>query len=390
MQELWILNHYALSPDMPGGTRHYDFGSELSKRGYKVTIFASSFHYNLHRELKLSESNREKHKIENINGIRFIWIKTFPYKRNDWRRVVNMVSYMWRVYWVGRDITRHGDANRKPDVIIGSSVHLLAVLSAYWLARLYDARFIMEVRDLWPQSIVDMGMLSDRNPIIWVLRLLEKYLYQKATKIITLMPNAGEYITKLGIPDNKIVPIPNGVHLAAFVDSSKTRSDQSFKILYVGSHGPANGLKNLLLAAKIVQDRGEPGIRFYLMGEGSDKPNLIDLQNRLSLANLDFIEPVPKKEVPKWLMSADALMHIELEFGTAKYGGSPNKLYDYLAAGKPLIYASNWVKGNLDEIHCGIYADPDGPESIADAAITLHRMPPPRASGHGKEGSSLC
>ena len=118
---------------MTGGTRHYDFSKELVKRGHEVTIFASSFHYSQHKELKLNKN--EKYKTENIDGINFVWIKTFPHQKNDWRRVLNMVSYMWRACWIGRRITKVNQNISKPNMIIGSSVHLLAVLSAHCLSK---------------------------------------------------------------------------------------------------------------------------------------------------------------------------------------------------------------------------------------------------------------
>ena len=114
---LWILNHYAISPDMPGGTRHFDLASELVKKGHDVTIFASGFDHGTHKYTKIKPE--EKMKVEAYDGVRFVWINTFPYSGNDWRRVMNMISYGWRVLGCGRGIP-------KPDVVIGSSMHPFA------------------------------------------------------------------------------------------------------------------------------------------------------------------------------------------------------------------------------------------------------------------------
>ena len=188
--DIWIFNHYVVTPDMPGGTRHYDFGKELIKRGYKVTIFASSFNYSQHKELKLA--THEKWKIENVDGINFVWIKTFPYQKNDWRRVINMISYMYRVYPLGKKITKIDKNIKKQDIIIGSSVHLLAVLAAYLLSKYYKVKFVMEIRDLWPQTLIDMGKFRKTNILIKTLNILEKFLYKRAERIITLFPLAKE------------------------------------------------------------------------------------------------------------------------------------------------------------------------------------------------------
>jgi len=119
---LWIFNHYAITPDMPGGTRHYDLASELVHRGHKVTIFASSFHHGRYQEMKLAPN--ESWKVEDVDGIKFIWVKTFPYQRNNWRRVLNMVSYMLRAWSIGRRLPKLASEIERPDVVIGSSVHL--------------------------------------------------------------------------------------------------------------------------------------------------------------------------------------------------------------------------------------------------------------------------
>ena len=206
---IWILNHYAITPDLPGGTRHFDFGKELAKRGHKVTIFASSFRHSLFKETKLyGNSNYAIDKIS--DGFRFVWVKTVPYKVNNWKRVLNMLSYSWRVYETAKFLSLE-----RPDVIVGSSVHLFAVLTAYLLSLHFRAHFIMEVRDLWPQTLVNMG-ISKWHPFVVSLSFLEKFLYRRARKIITLLPKAHKYIESLAISTEKVVWISNGVDLSTF------------------------------------------------------------------------------------------------------------------------------------------------------------------------------
>ena len=213
-KRIWILNHYAQPPDVPGGTRHYELGRQLVQHGYAVTIFASSFRHAQRRE---SQSyGKESSHIEEVDGLQFVWLRTWPYERNNWRRLLNMVSYLVRSYWWGRQLARSDGPLPKPDMVLGSSVHLLAVLSAYLLARHFRAHFVMEVRDLWPQTLVEMGALSERSIVTRLLQGLEKYLYRRAERIIVLLPNAGEYIAGLGIDTDKVVWIPNGVNLSRY------------------------------------------------------------------------------------------------------------------------------------------------------------------------------
>lgn len=382
---IWIFNHYAHGADIPGGTRHYDLARELVRRSYEVTILASGFQHSLHREMKLARG--EKWKFEDVDGAKFLWLRTFPYQRNDWRRVVSMVSYMLRAWRLGRRLPKLVPELENPDVIIGSSVHLLAVLAAYCVAKHHRARFIMEVRDLWPQTIIDMGEMSERNPVIKALQFLERFLYRRAERIIVLGPGMAEYITARGIGEEKIVWISNGVDLSRFEGvEPRDSSNKGFKVMYLGAHGQANAIDVLLQSAKIVQERGHQEIAFILIGDGSEKPRLIKLAIEMGLKNVEFNDPVPKSEVPQALGETDATVFILNDLPLYRYGISLNKLFDYLAAGKPLILAGDPVNDPVKQAHCGLTAPPQNPEALAGAIIELSRMPKEKREAMGRRG----
>jgi len=387
MMNIWIFNHYALPPDLPGGTRHYDLGQELVKRGHRVAIFAASFHHYLHRETRLQPG--EKWKIEDVNGVKFVWIRTPPYWRNDWRRVRNMVIFALRAWWLGRKLTKLVPEIGKPDVVIGSSPHLLTPLAAYWVARHHRVSFVMEVRDLWPQTIIDMGELSARNPITKALQVLERFLYRRAERIIALLPLAHEYITACGVPREKIAWIPNGVDLSRFGDfkvSASSESERVFKVMYLGAHGQANALDVLIQAAKVIQDQGYHEIRFVLVGDGPEKPKLMVLAKELGLHNVEFRDPVPKSEVANVLHEADAFF-VQLG-GTEvyRYGISSNKLFDFMAAGKPVFSSAAAPKNPVEEAGCGFTIPPRDPDALAEAVIQLYQMSPEERAEMGKRG----
>jgi len=384
---IWIFNQYAHPPDLPGGTRHYDLGRELVRRGHQVVIFATSFHHHLRRETRLKPG--EYWKIENVNGVNFIWLRTPPYQRNDKWRMWNMTVFMFRAWWLGRKIPDLVPEIGKPDVIIGSSPPLLTPLAAYWIAKHYRIKFVMEVRDLWPQTIIDMGGLSVHHPITKTLQFLERFLYRRAERIITLLPFAHEYITACGFPQEKIVWIPNGVDLSRFEDfvaAASPKSEKVFKVMYLGAHGQANALDVLIQTAKVIQDRGYSGIRFILVGDGPEKPKLMALAKDLGLHNVEFREPVPKSEVTKVLQEADVfLLNLE-KVEVFRYGISPNKLFDYMAAGKPIISSVRTLSSPVEVTRCGLVVPPRDPKALVEAVITLYRMSPKERAEMGRRG----
>lgn len=382
---IWIFNHYAHAADVPGGTRHYDLARELVRRGHHTTIFASSFHHNRHQEMKLAPG--ERWKVEDVAGTRFVWIKTFPYQSNDWRRVLNMVSYMVCAWSLGRNAPETILKTGKPDVIIGSSVHLLAVFAAYRVAKHHGAKFIMEVRDLWPQTIIDLGEMSERNPVTKILQFLERFLYQRAERIIVLAPGMGEYISDRGIIKEKITWISNGVDLSRFKEfAAQDLPDNAFKVMYLGAHGQANALDVLLDAAKVAQDQGHREIEFILVGDGPEKPRLVERAKELGLTNMKFCDPVPKTKVSKTLGEATAAVFVLNDLPLYRYGISLNKLFDYMAAEKPLILAGYPVNNPVKQARCGLTVPPRNPEALAEAIIELSRMPKEEREAMGRRG----
>ena len=384
---LWILNHYAISPDMPGGTRHFDLASELVKKGHDVTIFASGFDHHTHRYMKIDP--KEKIRVEEYDGVRFVWINTKPYSKNDWRRVMNMISYGWRVLGCGRGIP-------KPDVVIGSSMHPFAALAGWRLARRHKARFIFEVRDLWPQTAVDMGAMKESGLPAKLLYAWEKFMYERAEKIIVLLPYAKEYIVSRGISPEKVFWLPNGVNLDRFDHPAPLEHTSevakafenclgNFKVVYIGSHAISDGLDIILEAAKLLQEKSE-NVHFILIGEGSEKSKLVLKAQAMGLMNISFCAPVAKQVIPTALLAADCLVFPVQNLNVYRFGISFNKAYDYLASSKPIIIAGNPRNNIVKEANCGIAVEPENPNALADAIIEIYNMPEEKRKELGMNG----
>lgn len=371
-KHIWMINHYAITPDMPGGTRHYDFATELTKRGYRVSIFASDFHYTLRKRLRLKAIQLKG--IEIIDSVRFVWINTLTYKKFNFRRLLNLFSFTFNVLIVGL-------REEKPDVIIGSSPHIFQALAGWFLSRIKGSRFFFEIRDMWSQGLTDLGMTGWQSLFPMVVRWIEHFLYQRAEYLITLAPGAKAFLEKDGANSSKIVFIPNGVHLENFLLSKERESVRAtyefgnyFVIMYTGAHGPANSLHTVLEAAEVLREREE--FLFVLVGDGPLKENLKQIANDKKLTNVRFLDPVPKMEIPNILHAADVGVITLQDIETYKFGVSPNKLFDYMAAELPVVCA---IGGDMEalvkEANAGITVPPEIPKLLAEAIVKLHADP---------------
>jgi len=359
---VWLINHYAVTPEHPGGTRHYDLARELAARGDDVTVIASSFHYAAFEETK-HYAPGETYRIESVDGIRFVWIKTAPYRGNGLGRVRSMLEFTWKLRILRRA------ALPAPDVIVGSSVHLFAVYGAYRLAKTFDVPFVMEVRDIWPRTLVDMGV-SRWHPFVLLLGVLEPFLYRKAVRIITLLPRAAEHITAFGVAARKVCWVSNGVDLSRFVSvTSSHRLDESrFNVLYAGTMGAANNLEPLLEAAGLLAERRE--IRITLVGSGPLKAAFAERAR--GMQNVTVLDAVPKEAVAPLLAEADVLFVGLKDLPLYRFGMSMNKVFDYMAAERPVVFAAAVPENPVEKAGSGLIVPPDDPAEIANAIVTLY------------------
>jgi len=389
---LWIVKQYAVTPEQAGGTRQFDFAKELVKRGWRVVVWASSFSYLEHRDVVLSPD--ERWRVEEVEGVLFVWLRSVPYSRNDWRRVVNILHFAWALYRYGRRLPFRAQPRIPlPDAILAFSVPLFAPLAAYFLARSYRARFLVEVGDLWPQTLVDMGVLPKRHPLTAMLRALERFLYRRSRRIVVALPYAVDYLRNLLIEPERIVYLPNGVDLERFsgvLDGDDRVPDgegnRPFTVMYVGAHGPANALDTLLEAAKILQERGYSGIRIVLVGDGQEKPRLQRLAREWRLDGVEFRGAVPRREVPQLLREADIAVFTLRDLPLYRYGISLNKLFDYMAAGRPVLLAGRAPDNPVEKARCGLTVPPEDPEALAEALLRLLQMPPEERKALGRRG----
>jgi glycosyltransferase involved in cell wall biosynthesis len=381
---LWMLNHYAVTPDVPGGTRHFDLACELTRMGYDVAIFASAFNHPRREKVRLL--NGESWELEEVKGVKFIWVPSLAYQGNNWWRLLNMLDYTWRAYWLGRRLPRLEPRVAPPDIVMGCSVHPFAVLAGYHLSRYYQTHFLMEVRDLWPQTFLDMGLWHEGQPQVRFFRWLEQFLYARAERIVTLSPLAREYLARYSDAwADKVVYIPNGTQVSRFeqVEAVQRQRSQSLPVMYLGAMGVTNGLDLVLRALRVVNQTGPGLIECTFVGDGPERSRLEHMAQDWGLDNVRFVGSVPRAQVPYYTAQADILVLVQKE---VLYGSS-NKLHDYMAAAKPIVFAVFAKHNNpVEQVRCGVSASPESAEDLAKKLLAVARMSEEERRVMGKRG----
>jgi len=368
IMKIWFVNHYAVPPVEAGGTRHYSFAKELINRGHQVRIIAANFNHQTRKPI-LNNSDQRILNTEH-DMVPFSFIKVPAYTGNSPARLINMLSFSRQLLYIDEC-----ENFQTPDIIIGSSPHPFAAWAAQKLASRWQIPFILEIRDLWPQSLIDLGRISPRHPAVWFMTRLERYLYNKADKIITLLPGAHDYIESIGIDSDKVVWIPNGIDFSLFNQPLvEPNNNEVFTVMYAGAHGLANGLDIIVKCAEIVNRNYAGKVIFRLVGEGPEKKRLKTMANKMGLTNISFEDPVPKQQVPQLLSQADAFIMLLKDSPVFRWGISPNKLYDYLSSGRPVIFGIRAYNNPVEEAGAGITVPPENPEKLAEAIIQLYNM----------------
>jgi glycosyltransferase involved in cell wall biosynthesis len=386
---IWIINQFANTPDLPGHTRQYELGRYLADQGYGVTVFSSDYNLNQRRYRRLRPGQLWQTEPRGQFGpLNWCWLWASPYQDNDWRRYVNLVSFCFTL--VLRSLVEP-----RPDLILASSPQLPAAWVAMHLARWRGAQFWLEVRDLWPQVLIDLGGKSPRSPLVRGLGWLERQVYRAARQVVVLAAGSAPYVEQRGA--RAVAWLPNGPELSSMatdlaVEAARERfaiHPQRFCLMYTGAHGLANALDTLVEAARYL-DQAAPGqFQILLVGDGAEKSRLQQLG--AGIANLEFRDALAKREIPDLLRAADALILTLKDVPLFQYGVSPNKLYDYYAAAKPVVVAvGGAVNGEVEHHQLGLAVPPEDPHRLAQAILALARLPAADRQAMGQRARQLA
>jgi glycosyltransferase involved in cell wall biosynthesis len=349
-----LLIHQAfVSLSEPGGTRHYEFARYLVEQGNCVTVITSPVSY--------LTGKVDKQMSGQIDGL--VIIKSATYQslhRSFVHRLLNFFSFTFSSFFAGLRV-------KNVDLIWGTSPPLFQVFTAWALARIKRVPFLFEVRDLWPAFAVEVGVLRSRV-LISASEWLERFLYKRANCLVLNSPGFEQHVKARGGREIRVVP--NGADAAMFdpeADGTAFRKqfalEGKYIVLYAGAHGLSNDLGVVLGAAEELLN--EENIAIVLLGDGKDKPMLQERAARMELDNVHFVPPMPKAQMAEALAAADACLAIlkPLKLYATVY---PNKVFDYMAAGRPVILAIDGViRKVIEEAGAGVFVPPGDPEALA-------------------------
>jgi len=372
---IWFVHHYAVTPDSPGGTRHFGLARRLAEQGHQVQIIAASYHYQSQRETR--DFNGATEQVESVDGVEFIWVRTSGYSGNGVGRFLNLASFARRVL-ASTALRRLGP----PDVVLGSSPQPLAAWAAQRLARRYGARFVYEVRDLWPDTLVELGRVPRWHPVVQLFARIERSCCRSADAVVTLLPGSSDHLASRGAPRERIVWVPNGVDLKLLGSPIAANETGACLFVYAGAVGLANGLDVVVRAAA----EAGSSVRLRIVGDGPELPALKALAVALGADNVEFSGLVPKREMPRILAEANAFVMVLKDSPVFRWGISPNKLFDYLAAARPVLFAVNTPVNPVAEAGAGVSADPNSSHDIAEGMRRIAALAPRERREMGARG----
>lgn len=369
-----VINHYAGSLKHGMEYRPYYLAREWVSDGHSVLIVGASYSHIRSQQPYLVD---EVATDEVIDGIGYRWFPTPVYSGNGIKRVLNIISFLKQLRRAEQSIAH----NFKPDVVIASSTYPMDIWSARRIADLSQARLVFEVHDLWPLSPVELGAMSRWHPFIMWVQFAEDYAYQHAHCVISMLPKTLEYMMTRGLSPQKWSYVPNGVDVNDWnspeslpVDVQSVLDDIRGRglpiVSYTGTHGLANALDLLLDAANLLRGK----VQVLLVGTG---PERIRLQKRVydeQLDNVVMLSPIPKSAIPSLLSQIDIAYIGWHPNPLYRFGISPNKLMDYMMAGKPVVHAVKAGNDPVADAKCGISIEPGNAEAVANAILSLASM----------------
>lgn len=364
---------YVSAYDAPRGqsARTYFFAKELAKRGHDVTFITNGFNH-FTREEYLDKS--ELFRVEMIDGIRTIWLKTYPYKTSSLARIGNMISNAIMIYCF------HKKSNIIPEIVIGPTVPPFTAFSGYFIAKKYKAKFLVEIRDPWPEILVSMGNFKKNSLAEKFFRFMAGFLYKNSNHIITTLSNVEPLLQSYSVSMNKTTLIPNPIEVVKTTIEHQKKGEK-FLVTYVGGFGFGQDINTMLEMTKYLENED-----IFFKFVGAPQNELKKFEEKYGTEKVKIYPVVLKNLVNEILFDSDVLISAHKDDGAFQYGINSNKLHDYLGAGKPIVFSAN-APGNPVELSgAGFVVKPENPELMAQAILKIKNMSQKERDEMGAKG----
>lgn len=366
--------------------RIYQFSREFVERGHEVMIVAASYSH----VRRINPIVNNELTDEQIDGINYKWIKTPKYQGNGVGRVVHMFLYNLKLWFYAKKIAK----SFNPDVVIASGVSPLDFIGCYRIAKCSGAKICLEVGDLWPLTPMELGGYSSKHPFIRVMQKVENFAYRHTDTVISLLPCAEEYMMLHGLKEGKFHNIPNGIIVKDWMTPEqlpqshqsiikRLKKEGKFMVGFSGTHSISNALFTLLDVAIQLLDEN---IVFVLVGDGPIKDELRKCADSRNINNVYFLPSISKSIIPSFLEAMDILYIGFQKQSLYRFGISPNKIFDYMMASKPILQAIDAGNDIVKEAQCGVSVDAENVTEIVNGILRLKNMPIEEREKLGKNG----
>jgi glycosyltransferase involved in cell wall biosynthesis len=385
------IEHYAGTPALGMEFRPYYLAREWVRAGHRVQMLVASYSHVRARQPQVGATPLD----ETVDGIAYRWYPTRAYEGNGLGRVRNIFEFLRRVW---RDTARL-EREFKPDVVIASSTYPMDIWVARRLARRCGAVLVFEVHDLWPLSPIELSGMSPKHPFARLCFKAEADAYRDADVVVSMLPCVHEYMASRGLDLRKLVIVPNGVSPDDWATEPQPLRDDVAAALaqaraagetvvgYAGSMGDPNALDTLLDAAALLRDDPKGGsLRIVMVGDGHSRARLAQRVQSERLANVTMLAPIPKLQVPTLLAGVDIAYIGWQRVPIYRFGIAPNKLMDYMMAGRAVLHSVEAGNDPVAEAGCGVTVPPADARAVADGLVALASMTRDERAAMGARG----
>ena len=360
---LLIINQFASTPKYSSGAgeRFYYLAPFFKKEGINARVVSGGYNH-------LFVTNPPTPRLfneEQVDGALFTWVKLRQYKKSSFiGRFLSWIEFLLKLFFL-----RHKD---RPDVVLVSSMSLFPIIYAFWLRIRFGVKVVLEVRDIWPLTPMELGGYGPRNPFILLMSILEKWAYTSADELVSVLPDFSKHVSNVLGREKNAYWIPNAIPVCMVPDERKrigVDAKNKFVVIYTGAIGIANSMEVAIEAAKLLE--GYEEVLFRIVGDGPEKQKLIDIAEANELKNIEFIGKVSKGEVSDYLNEADVAFISWQDSRLYEFGVSANKYNDYMLSGKPIISLSSIINDPVLMANCGYQVKANDAKEFAEKILQL-------------------